>query len=238
MRFEKKDFEASLECCLGEVLPGEEGVSDTSPILGETAPFSVRICMSMFVERAGRPGDRGGDLGDCVEAVERALKVPIFGECGPSLLVLFRSRGGTFGALGILTKRAYPVGRLQVTVDPCFSARCRLLRWRIVSRSVGLQPANCLPYHHTGTVRSLILQPCRVRRSRCFRVSTRSFVVVLPALSPADAVGRTDVMRCCRVWISNYCLRRSSSLRSVVRERRGLSSGRGLALRCSTEHVV
>lgn len=104
----------------------------------------------------------------------------MFGDWAMSLLeLLFRFSGGTFGALGILTKRAYPTSALQVPVEPCFTARCRFLRWGIVSRSVGLQPANCLLYHHSATGKPLNLQPCRVRRSDCFRVLVRMFVVVL-----------------------------------------------------------
>jgi len=64
IRLEKKDFEASLECCLGDVLPGEEGKSDRVPILGEAEPFSDRICMFVFADRPWRAGDKGGEIGD------------------------------------------------------------------------------------------------------------------------------------------------------------------------------
>lgn len=77
MILEKKDFEASLECCFGDTLPGETGASGEVPNLGEAGPFSALICMSRVVVAPLRAGDRGGERGDLGESVDRALRVPI-----------------------------------------------------------------------------------------------------------------------------------------------------------------
>jgi len=196
--FEKKDFDASRECNFGDVLSGDEDISGRTPILGESDLSAGRICMFMFGDRPWRAGDKGGEPGDCGESVDRALRVPMFGDWAMSLLeLIFRFSGGTLGALGILTKRAYPASALQVPVEPCFTTRCRFLRWWIVSRSVGLQPANCLLYHHTATGKPLELQPCRVRRSNCFRVLVGCLLLYFCSSSSAGLVGRTDVIKGC-----------------------------------------
>lgn len=46
IRFEKKDFEASLACCLGDVLDGEDGASGIPPNSGEAVMLSGRICIA------------------------------------------------------------------------------------------------------------------------------------------------------------------------------------------------
>lgn len=64
IRFEKKDFEASLLCCLGDNLVGDDGASGCPPISGEVVMWSGRICIADVLAWAGKAGDRGGDRGE------------------------------------------------------------------------------------------------------------------------------------------------------------------------------
>lgn len=111
IKLEKNDFEASRECCFGDVLLGEQGTSGVVLIAGEIGPFSARMCVSMFVDWLGRLGERGGDRGERGESTERALSVPRWGDCEEtSFLELFKFKGGMFEGLGILARRVYPAG--------------------------------------------------------------------------------------------------------------------------------
>lgn len=140
----------------------------------------------MFEDCPGKAGDRGGDLGERGDSVGRALREPMLGDCGASLLeVLVRFRGGTFEALDILAKRGYPVGRAA----GCRYASSRAMLPDAEGPGVGLcqdlsdsSLPDSLSYHCTVAARSFRLQPCRVRRSSGFRLLIRLFVVVPPAL--------------------------------------------------------
>ena len=86
MRFEKKDLEASLECCCGgcdgEARFGEEGKSRVGPMPGEAGPDSGRTRMSMLAAAACavRDGDRGGECGERGDSADRGLSESTVGE--------------------------------------------------------------------------------------------------------------------------------------------------------------
>lgn len=77
MRFEKNDLEASRECCLGDVLVGEEGATVVPLNTGEAGVFSGLSCVSNVVDEFGaNVGDRGGDRGERAESVICELPPP------------------------------------------------------------------------------------------------------------------------------------------------------------------
>lgn len=113
MRFEKKDLEASLECCFGDVLVGDEGVSGISLILGDVGAFSTRTYMSCVAACVERTGDRGGDLGERGDCAGPAATTSLVGKLAVSFRGFPKFNGETLAALpgGMLMQDVHDTGR-------------------------------------------------------------------------------------------------------------------------------